>query len=223
MSKDVQDYLDLITSAFQGKPNFTAVITALVSAPVQIQAVMQSMIPLFDVDVAVGDQLDIIGQWVGVSRNIAIPITGVYFSWDGTDPTVGWDFGTWQPSNQPTAITSLPDDAYRTLIRAKIAANQWDGTTNGAYAIWDQVFPDSTILIQDNQDMTYDLAVVGGIIDSLTLALLTGGYIPLKPEGVLVAAYYVSVDTGPVFGWDVESAQLGGWDEASWVREIVPT
>lgn len=223
MSKEVQDYLDLITSAFQGKPNFTAVITALVSAPVQIQKVMQSMIPLFDVDVAVGDQLDVIGEWVGVSRNIAIPIAGVFFSWDGTNPFVGWDYGTWQPSSQPTDITSLPDDAYRTLIRAKIAANSWDGTTDGAYAIWDQVFPDSTILIQDNQDMTYDLAVVGGIIDSLTLALLTGGYIPLKPEGVLVAAYYVSVDAGPVFGWDVESVQLGGWDEGSWVREIAPT
>jgi hypothetical protein len=220
MSKEVQDYLDLITSAFQGKPNFTAVITALVSAPVQIQTVMQSMIPLFDIDVAVGSQLDIIGQWVGVSRNIAIPITGVFFSWDG-DFSVGWDFGSWQPSSAPTEITSLPDDAYRTLIRAKIAANRWDGTTTGAYAIWEQVFPDTTILIQDNQDMTYDLAVVGGLIDSLTLALLTGGYIPLKPEGVLVAAYYVSVDTGPVFGWDVESIQLGGWNEASWVREIL--
>ncbi len=71
--------------------------------------------------------------------------------------------------------------------------------------------------------MTYDLAVVGGIVDSLTLALITGGYIPLKPEGVRVNAYYVSIDSGPVFGWDVESALLGGWEEGSWVREFPPT
>lgn len=221
--KVVNDYLDLITSAYRNKPNFTSVITANVAVSVQVQSLLSQMIPLFDVDVAVGQQLDVIGQWVGVTRNVAVPISGVYFSWDGTDFTKGWDYGTWQPSSQPADITVLPDDAYRTLIRAKIAANQWDGTTDGAYAIWDAVFPDTTILIQDNQDMTYDLAVVGGIIDSLTLALITGGYIPLKPEGVLVAAYYVSTDSNPSFAWDVESTLLAGWDQGSWLRQLNPT
>lgn len=219
----VQDYLDLITSAYQGKPNFTAVITADVSIPVQVQSLLAQMIPLFDLDLAVGQQLDVLGQWVGVSRNVKIPIANVYFSWDGSDPTVGWDSGSWQPFNAPSEVTSLPDDAYRTLIRAKIAANHWDGTTDGAYAIWDAVFPTTTILIQDNQDMTYDLAVVGGLIDALTLALITGGYIPLKPEGVLVAAYYVSTDTNPSFAWDVESTLLAGWDEGSWLKQLPPT
>lgn len=219
----VQDYLNLITSAYQGKPNFTGVITANVGVPVQVQNLLMSMLPLFDLDVAVGQQLDVIGIWVGVSRNVKIPATGIYFTWDDTVATTGWEYGSWEPSTAPTTITSLPDDAYRTLIRAKIAANQWDGTTDGAYTIWEQVFPSTTILIQDNQDMTYDLAVVGGIIDSLTLALLTGGYIPLKPEGVRIAAYYVSVDSNPVFAWDVESTLLGGWEEASWVRELTPS
>lgn len=222
MSKILDDYLNLITSAFRDKPKFTAMITADVGIPIQVQSLLAQMIPLFDVDLAVGQQLDVIGQWVGVTRNVRIPIEGVYFSWDDTQFT-GWDYGTWQPSTAPVNITSLPDDAYRTLIRAKIAANNWDGTTDGAYKIWEQVFPNTTILIQDNQNMTYDLAVVGGVIDSLTLALLTGGYIPLKPEGVRVAAYYVSVDNNPVFSWDVESTLLGGWDEGSWVREIAPT
>lgn len=217
-----QDYLNLVTSQFREQPNYTAMISADVATQVQVQTLLQQMIPLFDVDVAVGDQLDIIGKWVGVSRSIAIPIPGVYFTWDG-DFTVGWEYGTWQPSSLPSDVTVLPDDAYRVLIKAKIAANQWDGTTTGAYAIWDRVFTETTILIQDNQDMTYALAVVGGIIDSLTLALITGGYIPLKPEGVRVSAYYVSVDDGPVFGWDVGTDLLGGWDEASWVRELAPT
>lgn len=223
MSVEDTRYLDLITSAFRQKPKFTAMISADVGIPVQVQNLMLSMIPIFDVEVAVGDQLDIIGKWVGVSRNIAIPIEGVYFTWDGTDYTVGWDFGSWQPSNEPTNVTSLPDDAYRTLIKAKIAANQWDGTTTGAYAIWDAIFTTFTILIQDNQDMSYVLVILGGIVDSLTVALITGGYIPLKPEGVRVSAYYVSIDTGPVFAWDVENDLLGGWDEASWVREFTPT
>jgi len=216
----VNDYLNLITSQFRQKPKFIAMVSADVGIPVQVQTLLQAMIPLFDVDIAVGDQLDIIGMWAGVSRHIAIPITGVYFSWDATFD-LGWEFGTWQ-GDQPSEITELPDDAYRVLIKAKIAANGWDGTTDGAYAIWDSIFTNFSILIQDHQDMSYDLAIVGGIVDSLTLALLTGGYIPLKPEGVHVNTYFIPVDSNPLFGWDVESEFLGGWDEASWTREIKP-
>lgn len=218
----IEDYLNLITSEYRQSPNYISMVTFGVSIYVYVQELLASMIPKFDVDLAEGDQLDTIGLWVGISRNISIPITGVYFSWD-SDYTEGWDYGTWQPSTLPASVTVLPDDAYRTLIKAKIAANRWDGTTTGAYAIWDALFPDITILIQDNQDMTYDLAFVGGQLDSLTTALITGGYIPLKPEGVRVTEYFIPVDTNPLFSWDVESEYLGGWDEASWTREILPT
>lgn len=218
----VDDYLNLITSEHRQKLNYSAMVSFGSEVYVRIQDLLSSLIPKFDVDVAVGDQLDIIGQWVGVSRNIAIPISGVYFTWDA-DYTLGWDYGTWQPANQPTDVVSLPDDAYRTLIRAKISANSWDGTTSGAYAIWDQVFPTITILIQDNQNMSYDLAFVGGIIDSLTAALITGGYIPLKPEGVRVNTYFVPVDSGPLFAWDLEADLVKGWDEGSWARELTAT
>lgn len=221
----ILDYLNLITSSWRQKPKFTAMISAIVSLPVQIQALLTSMIPLFDLDTPpVGDQLDILGQWIGVSRDVPIPITGVFFSWDGTDSDLGWDYGTWQPFNAPVSITSLPDDAYLTLIRARIASNYWDGTTNGAYAIWDNIFPQFTILIQDNMNMTYAMALIGGIVDSLTLALLTGGYLPLRPEGVMITEYFVATDTNPAFCWDVETnTNIAGWDIGSWLREILPT
>ncbi len=217
----VDDYLNLITSEFRLQPNFTAMVGVDVGVPVLIQELLASMIPLFDVDIAVGDQLDIIGQWVGVTRNVTVPITGVFFSWAGTDYTVGWEFGSWQDESQESEITVLPDDAYRTLIRAKIAANQWDGTTDGAYTIWDALFPTITILIDDLQDMSYNLAFVGGIIDSLSLALITGGYIPLKPEGVRVNYYYFPVDSNPLFGWDLDTDFVQGWGTGSWAKEVL--
>jgi hypothetical protein len=201
-------------------------ISSDVSLPVQVQNLLSSMIPIFDLSLPpVGNQLDIIGQWVGISRNVNIPITGVYFSFDGTDPTVGWDQGTWQPYNQPTSITVLPDDAYLTLIRAKIAANNWDGTIKGAYEIWDSIFPNFSILIQDYQNMTYALAIIGGIVDSLTVALLTGGYISLRPEGVLITEYFIATDTNPAFAWDIimPSTSLSGWDSGSWLKEVAPS
>lgn len=218
----LDDYLDLITSEYRLQPNYIATISIFANFYVYLQNLTASMVPIFDLDIAVGNQLDIIGQWVGISRNIAVPIPGVYFTWDG-DASVGWDYGTWQPSTLPTEVTSLPDDAYRTLIKAKIAANSWDGTTNSAYEIWDSIFTTFTILIQDHENMSYDLAIVGGIIDSLTQALITGGYIPLKPEGVRVNTYYIPVNTGPLFAWDATSPYLAGWDTGSWAMEIEPT
>lgn len=217
----IETYLALITSAWINKPNFISMVSQNVSIFVQIQNVLSSMIPLFDLDTPpVGNQLDILGQWVGISRNVSVPITGVYFSWNETQ-AVGWNYGTWQPYTQPVSITVLPDDAYLTLIRAKIAANYWNGTTDGAYIIWDTVFPNFKILIQDYQNMTYAMALVGGIVDSLTLALLLGGYLPLRPEGVEITEYFTATDNNPAFAWDIisPSIYLAGWNEGSWLAE----
>lgn len=217
----IQDYLNLITSEHRDKPDFVSVVTTNVTPLDQIQKLLTSMIPKFDVDSAVGNQLDIIGQWVGISRNVNIPTAGVYFTWDDTTFD-GWDCGTWIPDIVPSAITVLTDESYRVLVKAKIAANHWDGTIEGAYAIWDSIFSTFKIMIQDNHDMTYNFIIVGGIIDSLTLALITNNYIPLRPEGVRVREYLISVDTNPGFAWDIETSLLKGWDEASWLKESTP-
>ena len=220
----VQDYLNLVTSEYQNSTNFNAMISVMGDLFVHIQDVQNSMIPLFDLDTPpVGDQLDIIGLWVGISRNVSVQADGVYFSWDGTDQTLGWDFGSWQNPDQPNLITVLPDDAYLNLIKGKIAANNWDGTTTGLYKIWASVFPQFTVWILDHCDMSYGMAVSGGIVDSLTVALITGGYFGLKPEGIRISEYFFSVDSNPAFCWDIESNVGKGWDEGSWLREVPPS
>jgi hypothetical protein len=218
----LNDYLNLVTSEHRNKEKFIATLSIDVSVAVRVQELLSSMIPKFDLDLAVGDQLDILGQWVGISREVAIPISGVYFSWNSGDAT-GWDYGTWRPASAPTQITSLPDDAYLTLIKAKIASNRWDGTTQSAYDIWDSIFTKFKIIIQDNQNMTFDVGITGGLVDSLTLALLTGGYLNLKPEAIRVRVYYAAVDSNPVFAWDSSSTLLAGWNTGSWARILSPT
>lgn len=217
----IQDYLNLIPSSNAEQPDFNAVVAVSVSVAVQVQALLQSMIPIFDLSLPpVGNQLDIIGQWVGISRNIAEPIGGVFFTWDNA-ADLGWDFGIWATTSDQTDITVLPDAQYLTLINAKIAANGWDGTTDGAYAIWNALFTTVTILIQDYQNMSYSLGIIGGSLDSLTLALITGGYIPLRPEGVQIVSYFTS--PGPVFAWDSDSTLLQGWNTGLWATFIAPT
>lgn len=216
-------YLDLITSEYRKKQIFIDTVTANLAVPIRVQELLASMLPIFDVDTAAGDQEDIVGKWVGISRNVLIPIDNVYFEWDGADDSTGWDYGIWQGNLTPVSVTVLPDDVYRTLIKAKIAANRWDGTIEGAYTILDELFTGLLILIQDNMDMTYSMIFIG-TVDSLTLALITGGYIPLKPEGVRVSNYFFGpTDSEPFFAWDVDSDLLAGWDEGSWLTEVPPT
>lgn len=180
------------------------------------------MVPLFDLDTPpVGDQLTIIGQWVGASRNVNIPEADVSFSWDNTDLSLGWDKGSWGSGG--TDVLVLPDDAYLLLIKATIGANNWDGTTTQAYEIYDEIFSPFQVLIQDDHNMSYDIAIVGGVIPALTLALLTGGYIRLKPEGIRINKYYVPTDTNPAFAWDLDTTYCQGWDTGSWMKEIPNT
>lgn len=209
-------YVSLITSEHADKDKFIAAVRASVAPFADSQAQLANFLPSFDLDSAVGAQLDVIGLWVGASRNVATPLTGVYFEFD--NPLLGWDEGFWKGRFDPDeGLTSLDDDHYRALIRAKIAANHWDGTLPSADAILAQLLEGSTVYIQDNQDMTMTVGVVGAPLDVVLRALLTGGYLTLKPEAVRIDAYLVpSVPATPLFGFDVENSLISGFDTGSW-------
>ena len=51
---------------------------------------------------------------------------------------------------------------------------------------------------------------------ALFLALLTGGYIPLKPEGVRISYYVIPSQEGPLFGFDVQNHYISGFDSGLW-------
>lgn len=214
-------YLNLITSEHREKPNFVSTVSASVDPLVSLQNVLAKMPLNFDIDTAIGKQLDILGIWIGRSRYIKTPLVGVYFTFDDTIGD-GWDSGVWQGPFDPTSgLVSLPDENYRTLLKAKIAANHWNGSIPDAYKIWTTVFSDSIILIQDNQNMSMTVGIISSNFNAIDVALLTGGYIPLKPEGVRIAGYLVS--PGPMFAFDADSDVLAGWDEGLWAVELTPT
>lgn len=214
MTGDITPYLNLVTSEHQDKPNFIEMISAVLQPLADDIAVLQSLPSLYDLDNAAGAQLDVVGQWVGASRNLNVPLVGVYFAFDTAG--VGFDQGTWLGPFDPTSgLISLPDDTHLTYLRARIANNVWDGTIPGAYATWDVVFAGTgiTILIQDLGTMHMLFAVYGSIPDAVTYALITSGLLDLKPAGVKIDAYLTPVvaDT-PFFGFDVENTYISGFD-----------
>lgn len=218
-----EDYLNLITSEHRGKEKFEATVVAGVSPFSKLQSVMQGLPADFDIDQAVGVQLDAVGAWIGRSRRIDTPLVGVYFTWDDL-ASDGWESGIWKgPFDPDSGLVDLPDDAYRVLLKAKIAANSWDGTIPGAYAIWATVFTSSQLVIQDNQDMSMVVGIAGQPLSIVDQALLTNGYIPLKPEGVRIQYYAVAPAAGALFAWDTdEGSALAGWDTGQWAVELIP-
>lgn len=222
MSMTLGDYIDLITSQHRHRPKFSGVVASAV-APLAatIGMVDTSALQAWDIDVAVGTQLDQVGEWIGANRYIEQPLVGIYFSWDDVVAT-GWQHGYWQGKYDPnTGVIALADDVYRLVLYAKIASNNWNGTRETIEAIWDESFGDqSTLALIDHQDMSITIALQGIAVNDVLVYILTSGRIPLKPEGVRLREYIVSDNR--IFGFDADSPTIGGWDEADWGSEIIP-
>lgn len=219
MTADITQYLGLIASEHRDKPKFVASLSVLAQGLADAGAVAAALPGYFDLDTAVGVQLDQVGLWIGRTRNLAIPISGVYFSWDTAN--VGWDQGIWYQTGDPTSnIVSLPDEQYRLLLKATAAANGWNGTVPDAYTIWSILFEGTGygILIFDNQDMSMDLALYGKVPDAVTLALFEGGYLDLRPEGVRIRQYITPTADSPLFALDIENAAMAGLDVGCWAN-----
>lgn len=180
-------YLTLLTSQYQNSPNLKAWLTACLQPFIDAGVVIGQITNAFDLDAAIGPQLDILGQLIGVGRTVQF-----------------------QPSNGVSPI--LNDITYRLLLRAKIVQNQWDGTASGLYAVWNGLFPGGQIQIQDNQDMTA-IIFLSGTFSSIIQDLIVNGYIVPRPEGVLYN--YVFGDL-PLFGFDRSDAFIAGFDVGNW-------
>ena len=217
------DYTGLITAEHADKSNFVSVVSALVGPLVDIQAQTLSMPSLYDIDSAVGSQLDVVGQWVGQGRFLTTPLTGVYFAFDTSG--VGFDQGAWQgPYDPTTGLVALSDDAYRTLLRATIAANHWDGTISGAYSIWSAVFSATGIsmIMQDYENMTMLIGVLSSSgIDAVTQAMIKNGLLDLRPAGVeMISRVIPSVTNTPFFGFDAQNTSVSGFDTGSFATPL---
>jgi len=216
------DYTSLVTSEHNKRPNFMAMVALTVQGYVDSINLLRSFEKLFDIDQAQGQQLDMIGVWVGISRNILVPLTGVYFAFNTT--AVGFNQGTWFGiGSSSSGLTTLSDGDYLILLKAKIASNHWDGTIPGAYAIWSIVFQFQgfSLLIQDGQDMTMAIIIIGTVTSAVMLSLITNGYIALRPAGVQISGYYQNtVQNFPVFGFGIENGVIAGFNDGAWVAKI---
>lgn len=214
----VQSLLDLITSEYNQQPNFMAMVEGVLAPIVADTALIIALPSYFDLDTAVGAQLDVLGMWVGQSRQISVALAGVFFSWNVAG--LGWSEGNWEDPFGGGSIVILADGDYRRLLKVTVARNQWDGTTKGAYAAWAVAFggTDTTISIQNFGDASVSFILSGSMLGAVTIAMFMAGLYDIVSAGVLVRDHIVSGAPGTkFFAWNEETSSAGGWSEGRWL------
>jgi len=223
-------YTHLITNYHAGKPKFVAHVDLSTRPLTDVSAALQGLITAFDIDEAIGVQLDVLGEWIGRTRIVSQPISGVYFSFD-TDG-LGWDQGVWQGPYDPDAgYTTLSDDTYRIVLKAKIAINNWNGQNDTLPPILETALEGSGLKMQivDNQDMTISVWVFPEEdISQVSLELIAAikqGYLTVKAAGVWAGDIQTpSIETPSVgnrfFGFDMDNEYIAGFDDGAWEKAL---
>ena len=213
--KTADDYIELITNEHQGKPKYEAMLSAVMQPVADDYNFNMALNHAFDVDSAIGVQLDQIGLWVGFPRHIKTPLF-VYFSFDR--PELGFDLGLWQGRFDPDqGLTELDDETYRFFIKAKIGANHWHGSMPEYDAIINLALEgtDTEAFAIDNQNMSMDVFFFGMPVSALMKGVLQNGYLAMKSEAVRIAYHEPSEPKTPFFGFDLDSRVVKGFDAGS--------
>jgi hypothetical protein len=188
----VSDYQNLITSEHKTKPNFMAWLGVNLSFINDAINVMNTIVPAFDLDKAVGVQLDTLGLMTGVNRLL------IFQPSDGSSPL-------------------LDDTTFRILQKSKIVRNQWDGTIETIQALWNIAFPLYHLIIKDYENMSIATIAIGSLT-TLQQQLITNGYIIPKPMGVSMNYDFSSTS---VFSYDLNDGTVyGGYDVGSWLATL---
>lgn len=188
---DIQKYIDLITSQHKDKPKFIAWLTAHLDIADDAKSLLDALDNYFDIDSAVGTQLDILGEKIGRARVLTFQPT------DGSSPV-------------------LEDEMYRLILKAKIAQNQWDGTINQIYDLWYSIFDQVYLVLKDNQNMTLDVLILGLSTD-LEKDLVANGYIIPKPQGVKINYAYSATE---IFAYGMDNDNFKGYGEGYWLQYL---
>jgi hypothetical protein len=225
------DLLGLVTPWHSTRPKFMATLAAVLAPLVEMRDAVARLPTDFDLDSAIGVQLDAVGVRIGRARTVRLPAPTIYFTFD--DPDRGFDQGVWKgPYEDPQTTVSLDDETYRRLLRANILAKQWDGTVPGAQAVFDAFFVDADtyVFVQDNAptafpdefvipgtgdqrlEMSMTIGVSGAALPAVYLGILDQNLIPIKPAGVQTNYAVASVDDRPLFGFDVQNDVIAGFD-----------
>lgn len=145
-------YPALLAFEYRGQPRATAQIAAFVEQACT-DLILQQIANAYDVDTAVGVQLDVIGQYVGVSRNIGAPTAQPYFSFWSTasarNPALYQ--GTWNPVTDGPTIPAASGGNTGWWYAASVSGTSTAPIAQ-AFLAGDIIYSNGTTWIYENAD-----------------------------------------------------------------------
>lgn len=227
------DYTTLITSEHNQQPNFTATVALTANGVADITTLAQSLPALFDLDGAIAPQLDIDGQWIGLARTIGGVFLINFFGFGDdatalgfgelTDPSQGGRFVELGEDTSTTA--TLHDPEYKTVLRAKILQNSWDGGLAKFEAALAAVLGGITCTIVDPGNGVV-MFRPNAALDLVLQQLLTGYDLIPRAGGIRYQFVFVQTSiawttagtaSSPVTTTVIKSTGNNAWDSAAWV------
>lgn len=221
MRRTTEEYARLLIPFHVHREKFVALVEALVSVYVAVNDAAMDLPRAFDIDVAVGVQLDIVGQWVGRTRFIPYPLDTFWFTFN--DAQRGFNLGVWKgPYEADYGLYRLADEDYRKLLYAKIGVNHWDGTLEQVESVLRGLYegnglsPGSLFFLDDKGDSTAVFAVAQKIPPPLIIAMLAWPAIDFDVSGNRLRTVVTSVNQTPLFGFDVQNNWVSGFNGGAW-------
>lgn len=216
----IEYYQNLLIKQYWEKPNAFAEAGVIASGYGKVYDLLTDIVDGFDLDNAVGNQLDIIGRIVGAPRIVPFVLAKQAFGFDNNVNSVGFasKFNATRPgapfqSKFAPLYTSqqLDDFDYRFFIRAKIAVNIVGAVmvSDERLSIQDAINTafNGRAYVLDNQDMSLTL-YISSEIDIERLRLINNlGLLP-KPQAV---RYKLVVQASPetTFGFSNNDRSQG--------------
>jgi hypothetical protein len=193
-------YANFITSEHNQKLNFMALVATLCGSVYDATLATQSLVPAFDLNTAVGAQLDVIGLWIGQPRIIPGILIAGYFGFselssglpDGlqlpfgelSSASIGGIF--FELGGTAAATTTLTDPQYLTILKARIARNQSNGTLSALEGALFFIFGAGCKVVDNG---TRSLAItVSTPISPVDQSLITGLDILPRPAGIGISS-----------------------------------
>jgi hypothetical protein len=205
----IEYYKGLLLAQYLDKPKAQATIGALVACAT-CDLVARDIEAAFDINTAVGTQLDVIGEYVGFSRRVLIQPERDYYRWvDSTLPVTCTGFTDYAGGvNQSSvfykysfarsSISDLEDEEYRALLKLKIVLNNSDHSLYSISNLLYDIFG-LDVVCYDNEGMSisYFFTPNG---QRLGLVALQQNMLP-KPMGVRINGALTSEDPAALMGF----------------------
>ena len=175
---------DRIYAQYRDKPKAVAWYAIARALGGSIEAAAQAVRKSYDIDSAVGEQLNVIGRIVVAPRSFvgSMPMNPGLF-----DLTDGDQFGDDDAMFSALTIDQdgqLSDELYRLVIKAKIVKNNGDATIENILDGMNFLLPNAEVLrVTDGEDMSFSIEFYGQITNLERFALLNAGLVP-KPQAV---------------------------------------